>query len=135
MLAATVAAEKPGTILSMVAWAFSIAGSAFFPALVLGIFWSRANRQGAIAGMLVGTLVAIYYILRLEVDHIPWLAISGIRMASWFQVNSTSAGIFGVASGFLTIIVVSLLTPAPDHQATNFLNRIRRAPKQGESCN
>jgi cation/acetate symporter len=135
VLAATVAAEKPGTILSMVAWAFSIAGSAFFPALVLGIFWGRANRQGAIAGMLIGTLVAIYYILRLEVDHIPWLALSGIRMAPWFQVNSTSAGIFGVASGFLTIIVVSVLTPAPDSQAKNFLERIRRTPSTDQSCN
>jgi cation/acetate symporter len=54
VLAATVAAQKPGTILSMVAWAFSIAGSAFFPALVLGIFWRRATRTGALAGMLVG---------------------------------------------------------------------------------
>ena len=45
VLAATVAAQKPGTILSMVAWAFSIAGSAFFPALVLGIFWRDAGRR------------------------------------------------------------------------------------------
>ena len=44
VLAAAVASQKPGTILSMVAWAFSIAGSAFFPALVLGIFWRRATR-------------------------------------------------------------------------------------------
>ncbi|MDD2742387.1 MAG: cation acetate symporter [Rhodocyclaceae bacterium] len=129
VLAATVAAEKPGTILAMVAWAFSIAGSAFFPALVLGIFWSRANRQGAVAGMLIGTLVAVYYILRLEMEHIPWLAHSGIHMDPWFHVQSTSAGIFGVASGFLTIIIVSLLTPAPDGQAQKFLERIRRTAK------
>lgn len=126
VLAATVAAQKPGTILSMVAWAFSIAGSAFFPALVLGIFWNRANKQGALAGMLVGLAVAIYYIVRVEFDSIPWLAITGIQMEPWFHVHSTSAGIFGVASGFLTILIVSLLTPASGSKSLDFLERIRR---------
>ena len=48
ILAATVAAQKPGTILSMVSWAFSIAGSAFFPALVLGIFWEKATASSTV---------------------------------------------------------------------------------------
>lgn len=128
VLAATVAAQKPGTILSMVAWAFSIAGSAFFPALVLGIFWDRANKQGALAGMLMGTAVAIYYIVRVEFDSIPWLAISGFQMAPWFHVQSTSAGVFGVASGFLAILIVSLLTPPSGEKSFDFLERIRRTP-------
>jgi len=127
VLAATVAAQKPGTILSMVAWAFSIAGSAFFPALVLGIFWSRATRAGALAGMLVGVLLTLYYILRLEFNSIPWLGLSGFNMAPWFQVQSTSAGVFGVVAGFATIVVVSLLT-RPDRGAADFLARIRRVP-------
>ncbi|KXB32722.1 cation acetate symporter [Dechloromonas denitrificans] len=124
VLAATVAAQKPGTILSMVAWAFSIAGSAFFPALVLGIFWNRATRAGALSGMLVGSLLSIYYILRVEFDSIPWLGISGFNMVPWFHVHSTSAGLFGVLAGFLTIVVVSLFTK-PDPQATSFLQGIR----------
>ena len=127
VLAATVAAQKPGTILSMVAWAFSIAGSAFFPALVLGIFWSRATRAGALAGMLVGVSLTLYYILRLEFNSIPWLGLSGFNMAPWFQVQSTSAGVFGVVAGFATIVVVSLLT-RPDRGAADFLARIRRVP-------
>ena len=76
VLAAMVAAQKPGTILSMVAWAFSIAGSAFFPALVLGIFWRRATRAGALAGMIVGLSVAAYYIFRVEVGS---LTVAGTR--------------------------------------------------------
>jgi cation/acetate symporter len=128
VLAAIVAAERPGTILLMVAWAFSIAGSAFFPALVLGIFWNRANYKGALAGMAVGTLVAVYYIVRVEFDSIPWLGISGMRMAPWFQVHSTSAGVFGVASGFITVLLVSLFTTPPNDQAKDFLERIRRTP-------
>eukprot|EP00825_Cyclidium_porcatum_P044841 TRINITY_DN6680_c0_g1_i1.p2 TRINITY_DN6680_c0_g1~~TRINITY_DN6680_c0_g1_i1.p2 ORF type:complete len:171 (-),score=22.18 TRINITY_DN6680_c0_g1_i1:330-842(-) len=124
VLAATVAAQKPGTILSMVAWAFSIAGSAFFPALVLGIFWERATRQGALAGMIVGVLISIYYIVRVEFDTIPWLGISGIHMEPWFHIQATSSGFFGVLAGFATIILVSLLTK-PEPGAMNFLKAIR----------
>jgi len=124
VLAATVAAQKPGTILLMVAWAFSIAGSAFFPALVLGIFWQRATRAGALAGMLVGVMLSIYYILRVEFDSIPWFGLSGFRMEPWFHVQSTSSGLFGVIAGFLTIILVSLMT-RPDPRSASFLRTIR----------
>ncbi len=124
VLAATVAAEKPGTILSMVAWAFSIAGSAFFPALVLGIFWERATRKGALAGMVVGVSLSLYYILRVEFDSIPWLGISGFGMDPWFQVQPTAAGLFGVVAGFATIVVVSLMTQ-PEPGGEEFLTKIR----------
>lgn len=124
VMAATVAAEKPGTILSMVAWAFSIAGSAFFPALVLGIFWGRATRIGALSGMLVGLCLSIYYIVRVEFDSIPWLGIHHLQMAPWFNVQSISGGVFGVFAGFLTIVVVSLMTK-PDPGVEQFLRRIR----------
>jgi cation/acetate symporter len=124
ILAATVAAQKPGTILSMVSWAFSIAGSAFFPALVLGIFWERATRAGALAGMVVGIFLSIYYIIRVEFDSIPILGISGFGMDPWFHIQSTSGGLFGVVAGFLTIIVVSLMTK-PDPRAASFLKTIR----------
>lgn len=124
ILAATVAAQKPGTILSMVSWAFSIAGSAFFPALVLGIFWEKATRAGALAGMVVGILLSIYYIIRVEFDSIPMLGISGFGMEPWFHIQSTSGGVFGVAAGFVTIIAVSLVT-SPDPRAASFLNTIR----------
>ncbi|UCV05417.1 sodium:solute symporter family protein [Dechloromonas denitrificans] len=130
VLAATVAAEKPGTILSMVAWAFSIAGSAFFPALVLGIFWGRATRTGALAGMLTGVMLTIYYIVRVEFDGIPWLGISGIKMAPWFHVQSSSAGVFGVCVGFVIIVIVSLMTK-PYPEAENFLHGIRRSKRGG----
>ena len=126
VLAAMVAAQKPGTILSMVAWAFSIAGSAFFPALVLGIFWRRATRTGALAGMIAGLAVAIYYIFRMEFDSLTWFGVSGLRMAPWFHINSTSAGVFGVAAGFVTIVVVSLFTSSPEKKDEAFLDALRR---------
>ncbi len=129
VLAAMVAAEKPGTILSMVAWAFSIAGSALFPALVLGIFWRRTTRAGALAGMLVGMLLTIYYIFRLEFDGIPWLAIHGLKMEPWLQVQSTAAGVFGIFAGLLTTVAVSLVT-RPYTGAEAFLTSIRRSEEE-----
>ncbi|MFV0372241.1 MAG: sodium:solute symporter family protein [Azonexus sp.] len=110
LVAALVAAQKPGTILSMVAWAFSIAGAALFPALVLGIFWVRATRAGAIASMLVGLGLTLYYIARMEFGGHAWLGLGEEMQGPWFDLHSTSAGVFGIVAGFVTHVVVSLLT-------------------------
>ena len=125
VLAATVASQRPGTILSMVSWAFSIAASALFPALVLGIFWKRANQAGAIAGMAAGLGLALFYILRLEFDGLPWLGLGADQMAPWFGIQSSSAGVFGVAIGFLVNILVSLCTAPPSQEIRRFLEQIR----------
>jgi cation/acetate symporter len=125
VLAALVAAQKPATILSMVAWAFSIAGAAFFPALVLGIFWKRANKEGAVAGMVAGLLMTLYYMVRVQFDSIAWLGLHGIGMQPWLEVQSTSAGVWGVPVGFLVIVVVSLLTPPPPRKTQELIERLR----------
>ena len=130
VLGATVAAQKPASILYMVSWAFSIAAAAFFPALVCGIFWKRANQAGAIAGMLVGMLLTLYYLVRVQFDSIPWLGIHGIRMQPWFGIESLSAGIWGVAAGFATIVVVSLLTSPPSAELQRFVRSVRYPPMQ-----
>ena len=125
VLAALVAAQKPATILSMVAWAFSIAGAAFFPALVLGIFWKRANKEGAVAGMVAGLLMTLYYMVRVQFDSIAWLGLHGIGMQPWLEVQSTSAGVWGVPVGFLVIVIVSLLTPPPPKKTQELIVRLR----------
>lgn len=124
-LAATVAAQKPATILYMVAWAFSLAAAAFFPALVLGIFWKRANKEGAIAGMLAGLSITAFYIFRLEVDAIPALHLYNLKMAPWLGIESISAGVWGVPLGFLVTIFVSLLTPPPPASVQAFVEKVR----------
>lgn len=125
VLAAMVASQKPATILFMVAWAFSLAGAAFFPALVLGIFWKRANKTGAISGMVIGLLITMYYMVRVQFDKIPWLGINGIGMEPWLGIQSTSAGVWGVTAGFLTIIVVSLLSAPPGREIQDFVEGVR----------
>lgn len=125
VLAATVASQKPATILFMVAWAFSLAGSAFFPALILGVFWKRATATGAVSGMVVGLLSTGYYMVRVHFDSIPWLGIHGIGMEPWLGIQSTAAGVWGIAAGFLTIVVVSLCGRAPSRATQDFVESVR----------
>ncbi|HJW02348.1 MAG TPA: VC_2705 family sodium/solute symporter [Azospira sp.] len=123
-LAATAASQRPATILYMVAWAFSLAAAAFFPALVMGIFWKRANKAGAVSGMVVGLAITTYYMIRVQFDSVAWLGLRGIGMEPWFGIQSTSAGVWGVPAGFLTIIVVSLLTKPPAKEVQDFVEQV-----------
>ena len=110
--AASVAAQRPANILFLVSAAFSFAAAAFFPALVLGVFWKRANKWGAVCGMVAGLALTCYY---MGVNQ-PWLrGVLGVSMppSLWWGIQPISAGVFGVPLGFAVIVVVSLLTPAP----------------------
>jgi cation/acetate symporter len=126
LAAAAVAAQKPADILFLVSAAFSFAASAFFPALVLGIFWKRANKWGAVLGMVAGLGITIYYMVTTH----PWLR-SLFRVSSpivdsiWWGIQPISAGLFGVPLGFAVIIVVSLLTPAPGAEVQEFVEHVR----------
>ena len=126
VIAAWVTSYKPGNILFLVGAAFSLAASAFFPALVLGIFWKRANKWGAILGMVAGLAVCMYY---MSVTYPFFRDILGITapIASyqWFGINAISAGVFGVPVGIATIIIVSLLTPAPERQVQELVEHVR----------
>ncbi|HCN88016.1 MAG TPA: cation acetate symporter, partial [Oxalobacteraceae bacterium] len=119
LIAAYAASLKPGDILSLVGAAFSLAASALFPALVLGVFWKRANQQGAVAGIIAGFAVCVYYM----VHTLP--ALGGAPSGQWFHIAPISAGIFGVPVGLLAIALVSLLTPPPDERALALINHIR----------
>jgi cation/acetate symporter len=118
LIAAYVASLKPGNILFLVSAAFSLAASAFFPALVCGIFWKRATKWGAIAGMVLGLGTCVYYL----VTRYPFF---GINMPFWVGINPISAGIFGVPVGFIGIIVVSFLTPAPRKDLQDLVEHVR----------
>jgi cation/acetate symporter len=122
--AAYVTAQKPGDILLLVSAAFSIAASAFFPALVMGVFWTRANRWGAAAGMVAGLGLTLYYVL---------LNQPGVREAFgiarpiqlWWGIQPIAAGLFGVPVGFAVLVVVSLLTAPPSPAALAMVEDMR----------
>jgi len=119
VVAAWVASLRPDNILFMVGLAFSIAAAAFFPALVLGIFWKRANRPGAVAGMLAGLALTLYYV---TATHSFF---GGSMDNAWFGINPIAAGVFGVPLGFLTIVLVSLLTPEPPQEIQDLVDFVR----------
>ena len=94
--AAYVTSLKPGDILFLVGAAFSLAASAFFPPLVMGVFWKRANKWGAIIGMAAGLGICIYYMLRTY----PFFTNMGVpKMDLWFGLSPVSAGMFGLPVG------------------------------------
>jgi cation/acetate symporter len=119
LVAAYAATLKPGDILSLVGAAFSLAASTLFPVLVLGVFWKRANQQGAVAAMLAGFALCLYYMARTN----PALGGSGVHQ--WFHIAPISAGVFGVPAGFAALILVSLLTPPPDRRTLALIDHIR----------
>ncbi|MBK7743303.1 MAG: cation acetate symporter [Betaproteobacteria bacterium] len=126
LAAASVAAQKPADILFLVSAAFSLAAAGFFPALVLGIFWKRANKWGATLGMMAGLGVTFYYMAVTQ----PWLrsvfgVTSPIADNIWWGIQPISAGVWGVPLGFIVIIVVSLLTPAPDKETQDLVEHVR----------
>ncbi len=118
-IAAYAASTKPGDILSLVGAAFSLAASTLFPALVAGVFWQRANYQGAIAAMVAGFFTCLYYML--HANPVLGGSISG----QWFGIAANSAGVFGVPAGFAALVVASLLTPPPDARALSLVRHIR----------
>ena len=126
--AAWVATHTPADIIFMVSAAFSFAASSFFPALVLGIFWSRANRWGATFGMISGLAVTFSYMAYSQ----PWLRemFFGISRSTpvelWWGIQPTAAGVFGAAAAFVVMIMVSLITPAPDKATRELVLFLRR---------
>jgi len=124
LAAAAVAAQRPADIVFLVSAAFSLAAAAFFPALVLGVFWQRANRWGAVAGMVAGFALTAWYMAVNE----PWLRgllgiVAPVRL--WFGIQPISAGVFGLPLGFAVTVVVSCLTPPPAAATRAFVRQLR----------
>jgi len=134
LAAAYVAAQKPADILFLVSAAFSFAAAAFFPALVLGVFWKRANKWGASLGMIAGLGVTFYYMVTTQ----PWLrGIFGVTtpIELWWGILPISAGVFGVPLGFAVIIIVSLLTAAPGRDVQELVEHVRYPNLKGDTVN
>lgn len=160
IVAAYTASTKPADILSMVAWAFSLAAAGIFPALALGVWWKRANAPGAVLGMILGFGVCLYYLVGTRYfapsfyETWSWLsaakpeavakfaelkaacAIDAAKcvafdkhaqsIANWWGVKNISAALFGLPVGGLTILLVSLLTPAPAREVQDLVDATRR---------
>jgi cation/acetate symporter len=123
-VAYTVYATKQADILFLVSAAFSFAAAAFFPALVLGIFWKRASSIGAVCGIAAGLGITIYYMVH---NHGWMRTLFGVTepVSLWWGIQPISAGVFGVPLGFAVIIIVSLFTPAPNKETQELVEHVR----------
>ena len=103
------------SILGAVAWAFCFANSGLFFPLVLGVWWKRANRAGAVAGMIGGFLAGAIYLYQVQFNGMtPWLGIDGLRF-----------GMIGMPVSLILMIVVSLMTEEPDAETQKMVDEIR----------
>ena len=112
---AAVASLKLTGILGAVAWAFDFACSGLFFPLVLGVWWKRANRQGAIAGMLGGLIAGTWYLYMVRWGGMdPWIGIDHLRF-----------GIIGMPVSLVCMVVVSLMTAEPDKETQDMVDATR----------
>jgi cation/acetate symporter len=128
MVAGYLGFDPPGWVAQVVAFAFGLAAASLFPVILLGIFFKRANKQGAIAGMLTGLFFTYGYIeyfkgLFLKWAGAPW----GENVAEhWlFGISPEGIGVIGMVLNFFVIIVVSYMTPAPPERIQHLVEDIR----------
>ena len=113
--------NPPGFVAQVVALAFGLAASSFFPAIILGIFDKRMNREGAITGMIVGIVFTASYIIHFK----PQLGGSGIPEGFWFGISPEGIGTLGMLINFIISIIVSRLTLAPPRNVIELTESIR----------
>ncbi len=124
--------NPPGFVASVVALAFGLAASSFFPAIVMGIFSKRMNREGAITGMVAGLGITTYYIARFKLG---WIGDSETSMEKdwWFGISPEGFGTVGMLVNFVVALVVSRFTPTPPEEVQEIVENIRIPSGAGEA--
>ena len=122
--------NPPGFVAQVVALAFGLAASSFFPAIILGIFDKRMNREGAISGMIIGILFTATYIIYFK----PQLGGSGLPEDYWFGISPEGIGTLGMLFNFIIAILVSRFTAPPPKEIQDLTERIR-TPRGSASSN
>lgn len=113
--------NPPGFVAQVVAFAFGLAASSFFPAIFLGIFWKRMNLAGALTGMILGISFTTTYIIYFKFVN------PGANTAEnwWFGISPEGIGTLGMALNFVVAIVVALVTAPPPKEVQALVERIR----------
>ena len=114
--------NPPGFVAATVALAFGLAASSFFPAILLGIFSKRINKEGAISGMLVGVSLMLFYMLKFKFG---WFG-GGTKADWWFGISPEGFGTVAMVANFIVTTVVSSCTPHPSEEIKKLVANIRR---------
>ena len=114
--------NPPGFVAAVVALAFGLAASSLFPAIILGIFSKRINREGAISGMAVGISLMLYYMMKFKLG---WLGEIPPKSEWWFGISPEGFGSIAMMCNFLVSIIVSRFTNPPPKEVMEMVDRIR----------
>lgn len=121
--------NPPDFVAATVALAFGLAAASFFPAIILGIFSKRMNKEGAILGMVVGILLMLFYMMKFKFD---WFG-GGIKDDWWFGISPEGFGTVAMIANFVISIIVSKLTPPPPKGVVEIVENIRIPSGAGEA--
>ena len=124
--------NPPGFVAAVVALAFGLAAASFFPAIVLGIFDKRMNKEGAIAGMVVGLSLMFFYMAKFKLG---WLGDKPPASEWWFGISPEGFGSVAMFVNFVISVVVSRMTPAPPENVQDMVESIRIPSGSGEASN
>jgi cation/acetate symporter len=113
--------HPPDFVAATVALAFGLAAASFFPAIVLGIFSKRMNKEGAISGMSVGILLMLFYMMKFKFD---WFR-GGTKEDWWFGISPEGFGTVAMMANFVVSILVSRFTPVPPKEVVEIVADIR----------
>ena len=113
--------NPPDFVAATVALAFGLAAASFFPAIILGIFTKKMNKEGAVTGMIVGILVMLFYMLKFKFD---WFG-GGTKEDWWFGISPEGFGTVAMILNFIISIVISKFTPAPPKEIQEIVVNIR----------
>jgi cation/acetate symporter len=113
--------HPPDFVAATVALAFGLAAASFFPAIVLGIFSKRMNKEGAILGMVVGILAMLFYMMKFKFD---WFG-GGTKEDWWFGISPEGFGTVAMIANFIVSLIVSKFTPAPPKEVIEIVTNIR----------
>ena len=121
MLAAYFGINPPGFVAATVALAFGLAAASFFPAIVMGIFSKKMNKEGAVTGMVVGVLLMLFYMTKFKFG---WFG-GGTEKDWWFGISPEGFGTFAMLVNFAISIIISKYTPAPNSEIQALVENIR----------
>jgi cation/acetate symporter len=113
--------HPPDFVAATVALAFGLAAASFFPAIILGIFDKRMNKEGAIIGMVVGILLMLFYMMKFKFD---WFE-GGSKEDWWFGISPEGFGTIAMTINFIISIIISRFTPSPPNDVQEIVENIR----------
>ena len=114
--------NPPDFVAAVVALAFGLAAASLFPAIVLGIFFKRINKQGAISGMLAGISLMLFYMIKYKLG---WLGEMPDKSEWWFGISPEGFGTIAMCVNFFVSIIVSYLTSKPPKEIYEMVETIR----------